>query len=99
MKVQVTVTHEIDLDLKTVAAWFAHLSDDDQAKFFGEVQAAVDRTWERPEAAHNQWWYIGRHIATCECARAGRDMIQGIADAMNEKAPPAQTGGASVDQS
>lgn len=80
MKVEVTTTHEIEIDLKLCAKWFAGLSDEEQAQFFIEV-AEEGKKFPSPQSM--QWFLVGRHLRTCDCATyASRDLIQSIHDGM-----------------
>lgn len=53
-------------DIRPLAEMFCSLDDDKQAKFFVEVVKIME-TWG-PGKMEHQAWYIGRHLATCECA-------------------------------
>ncbi len=60
-----TVTTEIELDVKTAAKWFAHLSDDEMAEFLIQVEKE-SRVY--PSDPDNQWYYLGGHLRNCECS-------------------------------
>lgn len=55
-----------DAAIRPLAVDFCKLDDDQQAKFFVEVARIMD-TWGLGKR-DQQAWYIGRHLATCECA-------------------------------
>lgn len=80
MKITTTVTQEVDIDLDLLAKCFAHLDDDSQAQFFVKVAAIAEKDYGSPDT---QWWYVGRHLRTCECStEGGRDVIRTIYNAM-----------------
>ncbi len=84
MKITTTQTVDVEIDLDTLAHLFAHLDDDSQAQFFCKVAEIAEKDYERPQ--ENQWWYVGRHLSTCECStEAGRDVIRSIHHAMEFK--------------
>ena len=74
---KLTVTTEIDLDVKVTAKWFAELSDDEQAEFFIEA-ARIMSAW--PHGMDNQLYYIGGHLRHCPCSTdEARTMITNLA--------------------
>lgn len=81
MKIQVVTKQDIEIDLDTLAMLFANLDDDSQAQFFVKVAAYALTHWEG--SPDSQWWYVGRHLKTCECSTEdGREMVRTIARAM-----------------
>lgn len=75
MKVEVTVTHEIDLDVETVARWFCGLSDEDQAQLFIDINRVAYEVMQ--ENSETQWYYMCKHLSTCKCSNADtRDMLR-----------------------
>jgi hypothetical protein len=81
MKIEVVTTQVIDVDLDTLAKAFAGLDDDSQAQFFVKVAAIAAETYRGSQ--ETQWWYVGRHLRTCECStEEGRDVIRSIHHAM-----------------
>jgi len=75
VKVKITTETEIEMDLDVMAKAFAHLNDDEQAKFFVKV-AEIGKTFGGfgPEY---QWYQIGSHLRNCECStEAAREMIR-----------------------
>jgi hypothetical protein len=84
-KSTVTITTEIDLDVKTGAAWFAGLDDEQQAQFFIEV-AAVAKTWGGA-GPYYQWFSVGRHLRTCECSTPdARELIEAMSEGLSPEA-------------
>lgn len=78
MKVSITTTQEIELNIEDVAKWFANLDDDSQAKFFVEVDRAAD-SWPKSYLKAEQWYRIGSHLRNCECSTDGaRVLIRNI---------------------
>lgn len=89
MKIEIVTTQVIDLDLDTLAKAFAGLDDDSQARFFVKVAAIAAQTYKSPQ--ETQWWYVGRHLRTCECStEEGRDLIRSIHYALEFNEAPAQ---------
>jgi len=83
-KLEIKTISEVDVDVAMLARCFAHMNDEDQAQFFIEV-AKIGETWGNL-GGEQQWWFIGRHLSTCECSTdSARDMIRSIADAINYK--------------
>jgi hypothetical protein len=81
MKIEVVTTQIIDLDLDALAKAFSGLDDESQAQFFVKVAAIAAQTYVSPQ--ETQWWYVGRHLRTCECStEEGRDLIRSIHYAM-----------------
>lgn len=71
----ITVTTEIELDVKTAAAWFCGLDDEQQAQFLIEVQAEAERAMG--VRADGQWYYMMGHLENCECSNEDtRQMIR-----------------------
>lgn len=86
-KTSITVTTEIDLDVKTAAAWFAGLDDEQQAQFFIDVAEAA-KAWDGAQSS--QWFFVGRHLRDCECSTyEARDLIESIAGGIQQKAEAA----------
>jgi len=84
MKIKVTTETDVDIDLDLLAKCFAHLDDDSQAQFFVKVAAIAAKDYEAPP--ETQWWYVGRHLRTCECSTEdGREVIRSIYHAMEHK--------------
>lgn len=84
MKITTTVAQEVDLNLDLLAKCFAELTDDEQAQFFVKVAAWAQEHYPRPQ--ETQWWYVGRHLSTCECSSdEGREMVRSIFSAMEYK--------------
>lgn len=77
-----------DEDVRRLAEAFSAMDDDHQAKFFVEV-ARIMTGWESIKGSHGmngQAYYIGRHLATCECSTAeGRDLVEMIHYAMTHQ--------------
>lgn len=75
-------------EIQSLADRFAAMDDDAQAQFFCKVAAIMDR-WPKDQGSHGrdgQCWYIGRHLATCECStEAGRELIRMIHDSMEHR--------------
>ncbi len=70
----ITVTTEIELDIKTAAKWFAGLDDDEMCKF---LVAVAEEAKSFTGNADNQWYYLGGHLKNCECSTPeAREMIQ-----------------------
>lgn len=70
----ITVTTEIDLDIKTAAKWFAHLSDDEQCRF---LVAVAEEAKAYPSNPDNQWYYLGGHLKSCSCStEEAREMVR-----------------------
>jgi hypothetical protein len=67
----------IKLEAQDVAELFCDLDDDSQAQFFVHV-AATMKAWPEPGAGEMQKWYIGRHLAQCDCVT--EDAREWIAD-------------------
>ncbi len=83
-KIEFKSTTEVEVDMETLAQCFANMNDEDQAQFFIEV-AKIAESWSAFRA-ESQWWYVGRHLATCRCSTdSARDMIRSLADAINLK--------------
>lgn len=73
-RTSITVTTEIDLDVKTAAAWFANLDDDTQCRFLVAVAAEAQKWEGMPD---NQWYYLGGHLRHCHCSNEEtREMIR-----------------------
>ena len=74
-----------DRDVRSLAEQFAAMDDDAQSKFFCEVAAIMDG-WPVAQGSHGrsgQTWFIGRHLATCECStESGRDFVREVCRAM-----------------
>lgn len=86
---KMTTTTEVDIDLDMIAKCFAHLTDDEQAQFFVKVAQVAERDY--PNSPDTQWWYVGRHLRTCECStEKGRDVIRSIYAAMEYQAVEAR---------
>ena len=83
-----------DVEIQSLAERFAAMDDDAQAQFFCKVAAIMDR-WPRAQGSHGrdgQCWYIGRHLATCECStEEGREFIRMIHHAMESQSGPSLT--------
>lgn len=72
------ITIDVVLTPQQIAAAFAGLSDDDQAQVFIEV-ARLAAEW--PPGNLDQWYAVGRHLATCKCSTdEARVLVQRIAD-------------------
>lgn len=83
---QVTIHKQIaiTLDLKEMAECFCEMNDDDQAQFFVEV-AKIMETWPTM-AKDNQPYYIGKHLAECDCSTPeSREFITNIYNSMMDK--------------
>lgn len=61
----IKVTTEIDLDIDTAAKWFAGLDDDEMCRF---LVAVAEEAKAYPGDPDNQWYYLGGHLNSCECA-------------------------------
>lgn len=71
-----TVTKEVDLDVRTAAMWFWGLSDEDQAQFLIEVEK-ISREDLRGSSADTQWYYMCGHLKSCECSNdETREMVR-----------------------
>lgn len=71
---------------KTLAALWAGMTDDDQARFFEEVGRIVSGWgglgWD------GQACYIGKHMATCDCITdVGRGVLRTIVAHMDYRDP------------
>lgn len=82
----VTVSTEIEIDIKTGATWFASLSDEDQSQFFVQVFEAT-KNWPKGAWNHTQQWFlVGRHIAECECSSDGaREVLEALWEGYQSK--------------
>lgn len=72
-----------------LAEQFCELDDDAQAQFFVHV-ARIMATWKGEtfgnSAAEVQAFFIGRHLATCECStEVARELVRGIHRAMESE--------------
>jgi len=73
--VTTTTTTQIELSIDSAAAWFAGLTDDQQAQFLCKV-AEIAEAWPAGSAL-SQWWNIGSHLRTCRCStESGREMVR-----------------------
>lgn len=87
---KMTTTTEVDISLDLIAQCFTHLTDDEQAQFFVKVAEYAERDY--PASPEQQWWYVGRHLRTCECStEAARDLLRAIVAAMDCPPAPAAT--------
>ncbi len=74
----------ITLSIEELAGWFCEMTDDDQAQFFIEV-GKVLKTWTTM-ARDNQPYYIGKHLAECECGTPeAREFIENIYKAIHNE--------------
>lgn len=86
IEVEIKTKTTIRLSMESAATWFSSLSDDDQAKFFVEVARIAREGFPDEFSVSQQWFYIGNHLRTCECAtEEAREMIRGIARAIDWK--------------
>ena len=70
----ITVTTEIELDIDVAAKWFASLNDDQMCRF---LVAVANEASKYPSNPDNQWYYLGGHLANCECSNnETREMIK-----------------------
>ena len=74
-------------EILRIAQVFCRMNDDQQAQFFVEVARIMD-AW--PDMGTlKQAYYIGRHLATCECSTdSGREFVHGIYEAIKQKGTP-----------
>lgn len=71
---RISITTEIDLDIETAAKWFAQLDDDQMCNFLVRV-AAESKAY--PSDPDDQWFYLGGHLANCECSTEdAREMLR-----------------------
>lgn len=78
---RVKIEVEVEVNVNHLAEQFAALTDDAQAQFLCMAAAKIKNPVDRA----NQAFYVGRHLATCECStQAGRDFVNDIAAAMKE---------------
>lgn len=74
-----------DSAVRPLAVEFCKMNDDQQAQFFMEVARIMD-TWGAGKR-DQQAWYIGRHMATCQCStEEGRELVRMIANTIEAKA-------------
>ena len=67
-----------DSAVRPLAVQFCKMNDDQQAQFFVECARIMDAWGVGKRDA--QAWYIGRHLATCQCAtEEGRELVRMIA--------------------
>lgn len=77
MKERVRFTVEVDVDVDLLAEQFAAMGDDAQAQFL--CKAAERLRAAGDGAAERQGYFVGRHLATCDCSTdAGRELILAI---------------------
>jgi len=70
----ITVTTEIELDIKTAAKWFANLDDDEMCRF---LVAIAEESKSFTGHADNQWYYLGGHLKNCTCSTEdAREMVR-----------------------
>ena len=80
--IKLTRAMDIYLSAADIAEVFCELDDDAQAQFFVHV-ARIMGAWPEPGAATMQPYFIGKHLATCECGTEGaRQFIRDVAEAM-----------------
>jgi len=94
----VDLTIRVTVDVDYLAEQVAALSDDAQAQLLCKVAARLTGT---PNGIEMQGFYIGRHLATCECSTdEGRDLVRAIVASLDEHAPGAgrKEGGMSEDE-
>ena len=76
------------VDVRRLAEAFCRMDDDRQAKFFVECARIMDAWPVETLGRDGQAWYIGRHLATCECAtESGRNLLNTIHSAMHYQLP------------
>lgn len=78
--IEAEITTKVTLTLEQVAAWFANLDDDSQARFFVEVAKAA-KNWKSNSGlgASWQWYQIGSHLKNCECAtEEAREIVRAM---------------------
>lgn len=67
-----------DSAVRPLAVEFCKMNDDQQAQFFVEAARIMD-SWGAGKR-DSQAWYIGRHLATCQCStEEGRELVRMIA--------------------
>ncbi len=70
-----------DTAIRPLAVEFCKMDDDQQAQFFVEVARIMD-TWGDGKR-DTQAWYIGKHLATCQCSTPeAREFITMVAGAI-----------------
>lgn len=69
--------------VQPLAEMFCTLDDDEQAKFFVAVAAEM-ASWGFTKQC-NQTYFIGRHLATCECStEEARRFVISLAEAIQQ---------------
>lgn len=72
-----SVTVSVELSVEQIAAAFAELNDDEQARVIVEV-ARIAGSWTNTNL--DQWYAVGRHLRTCSCSSEdARELVRRIA--------------------
>ncbi len=87
MKVNVTISREIELTPADLGQAFIEMDSDSQTTFFVAAAKHASENWDRNERAlEAQGYEIGRHLRTCKCSsEAARNLVEMIAYGMEEK--------------
>jgi hypothetical protein len=82
IRLELTDGRGTDEEVSKLARRFCDLDDDHMAKFFVEA-ARIMNGWKVHDALFSQAWYVGRHLARCECSTEdARALLREIVSAM-----------------
>ena len=83
-EVEITTTINVKVDMDMLVQLFCAMTDDEQSRFICLAAAKMEELVGTK--SHNQWWYVGSHLRSCECSTdAGREMVREIVAALDYK--------------